>query len=119
MAILSKMKSTLGKLSSAAAPMASKLSVAGKPALLVAKTAAMSNPYTAGALIGGTLLVGGLSLNKKNTLGSIQNKVEDTASGGINMVKKGASSVSSGLSNMMMPFIVLSGLGVLFMFLKK
>ena len=51
--------------------------------------------------------------------GSIQNKVEDTASGGINMVKKGASSVSSGLSNMMMPFIVLSGLGVLFMFLKK
>ena len=75
MAILSKMKSTLGKLSSAAAPMASKLSVAGKPALLVAKTAAMSNPYTAGALIGGTLLVGGLSLNKKNTLGSIQNKV--------------------------------------------
>lgn len=116
---LAKLKSTLGKVTSAAAPMASKLSVVAKPALLLAKGAAMSNPYTATALVGGTVIMGALSLNKKNTLGAVSDKVEAVATGGVALVGKAGSSIVSGTQSMMMPFIIIAGLGCIFMFVLK
>lgn len=115
--VFNKLKSTLAKVASS--PIASKASVSVKPALFAAKTAAMSNPYTASALIGGTVVMGALTMNKKNTLGAVSNKVEEGVVGAVSSVGRVGSSVSSGFTKLLMPVMVIGGLACLFMILKK